>query len=138
MNPWKVQTFEDFLYYCCPECDTKTKEENQLYDHAVEEHQLAKDVLPSKSEFKVEETDKAQTELIETTGIECADCGESFESNVDYKKHYYSVHLTEQNQDPLATKVSQPTVVLKRKAIEIVNCTKHYREKQAHGPRCDK
>ena len=71
MNPWKVQTFEDFLYYCCPECDTKTKEENQLYDHAVEEHQLAKDVLPSKSEFKVEETDKAQTDLIETTGTHC-------------------------------------------------------------------
>ena len=40
-----------------------------------------------------------KTKLIEATykAIECADCGQPFESNADYKKHYYGVHLKKHN-----------------------------------------
>ena len=124
-NPWQVPSLDEFLYYCCPECDMKTKEHILFFEHAVKIHEQAKDVLCSsegenvftKCEFKVEETDITssddETELIEAVGkaLECADCDRSFESNADYKKHYYAVHLKEQNQDPLATGP-------KRKAIE--------------------
>ena len=44
INPWLVSSFEEFLFYCCPECDIKTKEKGQLYEHAVQEHQLAKEL----------------------------------------------------------------------------------------------
>ena len=41
-NPWDVTTLEDFLYYCCPECDTKTKDSHDFLNHAVNKHELAK------------------------------------------------------------------------------------------------
>ena len=44
-NPWNVDTLEEFLYYCCPECDLKSKDYTQFYDHAVHSHQKAKETL---------------------------------------------------------------------------------------------
>ena len=135
INPWLVSSFEEFHFYCCPECDIKTKEKGQLYDHAVQVHQLAKDTL-TKSLWLIKESIEDQTEFavhfedlnqdkdpLATVVpkrkaidlIECADCGEYFENNVDYNNHYYAVHVKDKTQDPLATKIIQPT---KRKAIE--------------------
>ena len=44
-NPWDVTTITDFLYYCCPECDTKTKTSEIFIDHAVNAHNMAKESL---------------------------------------------------------------------------------------------
>ena len=52
INPWLVSSFEEFHFYCCPECDKRTKELGQLYDHAVQVHQLAKDTS-TKSEGQI-------------------------------------------------------------------------------------
>ena len=42
-NPWlAVATLDEFLYYCCPECDLKTKDHNHFYDHALQIHEKAK------------------------------------------------------------------------------------------------
>ena len=41
-NPWDVTSLEDFLYYCCPECDIKTKDSQDFLNHAVTKHELAK------------------------------------------------------------------------------------------------
>ena len=37
-SPWDVSTFEEFLYYCCPECDTKDKDFNAFIQHALDFH----------------------------------------------------------------------------------------------------
>ena len=34
-NPWDVSNIEEFLYYCCPECDTKVKTTHAFLDHAI-------------------------------------------------------------------------------------------------------
>ena len=67
-NPWKVETFKDFLYYCCPQCDTKTKEETELFQHAISNHELAKDTFGTniikKEALEVLEKPKASTEIV--------------------------------------------------------------------------
>ena len=37
-NPWEVNSFKEFCYYCCPECDFKTKTESPFQAHAEENH----------------------------------------------------------------------------------------------------
>ena len=37
-NPWKVENIEAFSFYCCPECDFKSKEEDYFKRHAMESH----------------------------------------------------------------------------------------------------
>ena len=44
-NPWLVASKDDFLYYCCPECDMKSKEYDRFYNHAIYSHELARKTL---------------------------------------------------------------------------------------------
>ena len=37
-NPWTFQSLEDFHFYCCPECDERTKESQDLMNHALQMH----------------------------------------------------------------------------------------------------
>ena len=41
-SPWMVNQLEDFLYFCCPECDTKEKDRESFLDHAFKEHPTTK------------------------------------------------------------------------------------------------
>ena len=43
-NPWDVTSRDDFLFYCCPRngCETKCKNYDDFYQHAVETHFEAK------------------------------------------------------------------------------------------------
>ena len=45
LHPWDVTTLEDFLYYCCPECDLKVKDIDFFYAHAVQNHSKAQKAL---------------------------------------------------------------------------------------------
>ena len=37
-NPWAVSSFKEFLWYNCPECEFKNKNEEKLYQHAIKNH----------------------------------------------------------------------------------------------------
>ena len=41
-NPWVVESIEAFSFYCCPECDLKTKNEDYFKTHAIECHNKSK------------------------------------------------------------------------------------------------
>ena len=41
-NPWQVESIEAFSFYCCPECDLKTKTEDYFKMHAIECHNKSK------------------------------------------------------------------------------------------------
>ena len=43
-SPWMVNQLEDFLYFCCPECDTKEKDRESFLDHAFKEHPTTKGI----------------------------------------------------------------------------------------------
>ena len=41
-NPWNVENLEEFLYFCCPECDLKDQSKMQFLQHALNQHPNAK------------------------------------------------------------------------------------------------
>ena len=44
-NPWSVSQLEEFLYFCCPECEGKYHSKETFVLHAFEKHPKAKDYL---------------------------------------------------------------------------------------------
>ena len=44
-NPWLVQSFDEFLYYCCPECNYKCQQQQDFNSHALMIHPLARQTL---------------------------------------------------------------------------------------------
>ena len=44
-NSWCVSTIEEFLYYCCPECDMKHPSREIFLQHAINHHPLSKECL---------------------------------------------------------------------------------------------
>ena len=75
-NPWAVESIEAFSYYCCPECDLKTKNEDYFKKHAIECHNKSKvffimlkpgnttnkDPLEVETEFEFQEENEKGTE----------------------------------------------------------------------------
>ena len=53
-NPWAVNQLEDFLYFCCPECDVKRRDSVSFIKHAITEHPYSKIYL---TEFLSEHED---------------------------------------------------------------------------------
>ena len=51
-NPWLVPSLDEYLFYCCPQCDLKTKEYNMFYEHAVHRHEQAKILLVHNADTK--------------------------------------------------------------------------------------
>ena len=43
INPWFVNSVEDFLYYNCPECNVKTQSRERFLKHARKNHPMAKE-----------------------------------------------------------------------------------------------
>ena len=41
-NPWIVENIEAFSFYCCPECDFKSKNQDYFKRHAMESHNKSK------------------------------------------------------------------------------------------------
>ena len=37
-NPWMVDKLEEFLYFCCPECDEKSQMKDSFLQHALFTH----------------------------------------------------------------------------------------------------
>ena len=75
-NPWAVESIEAFSFYCCPECDLKTKNEDYFKKHAIECHNKSKvffimlkpgnntnkDPLEVETEFEFQEENEKGTE----------------------------------------------------------------------------
>ena len=60
-NPWFVENLEEFLYYCCPECDLSREsifQSRELFlEHALETHPKAKSCLLDSTDNVKEEYD---------------------------------------------------------------------------------
>ena len=46
-NPWNVTSIEDFLFYCCPECDNKTVTKSDFIQHAKCNHPRSQNIICS-------------------------------------------------------------------------------------------
>ena len=55
LNPWNVEDLDDFLYFCCPECDLKDQSKVQFLQHALDQHPNAKECVQQFNEFIIKE-----------------------------------------------------------------------------------
>ena len=44
-NPWSVDQLEEFLYFCCPECDEKSQHRELFVSHALQQHTRSREFL---------------------------------------------------------------------------------------------
>ena len=65
-NPWSVENLEEFLYFCCPECDEKNQNKELFIKHALDQHPKSKKCLPKmlvKEEITTEEENISTNDL---------------------------------------------------------------------------
>ena len=46
-NPWTVTSLDDFLFYCCPECDIRSVTKSEFIQHAVNNHPRSQNIIDS-------------------------------------------------------------------------------------------
>ena len=81
-NPWHINSFEEFRYYCCPECDMKTKQQHELYKHAMGNHEKAKETLSANKSLRIKGVSKRAKDYGTPTyvkkqrfhNVQCRDC----------------------------------------------------------------
>ena len=94
VNPWEVPSLDEFLFYCCPECDLRTKEYDELFSHAVQCHRHAKVLLHVQENINVkqvvaDETDELYQEEIEGEYNQYEDSYQEFEESFpEYEEKY--------------------------------------------------
>jgi hypothetical protein len=44
-NPWLVEQLEDFLFYCCPECEIRSSTRDTFINHAFLQHPLVSKIV---------------------------------------------------------------------------------------------
>ena len=67
-NPWVVMNLEEFLFYCCPECNVKDKSRDEFVKHALNHHPDAKDQF-SNLIFKLDPSEDFNDNIYDEGGI---------------------------------------------------------------------
>ena len=72
-SPWAVRNLEQFLYYCCPQCDLKDQSHAAFLEHALISHPESQEYLQSfqlKEEKYVDGSNLVKQELVTEDGEE--------------------------------------------------------------------
>ena len=43
--PWNIESLEEFLFYCCPQCEEKNQSRQDFLQHALKKHPISSDYL---------------------------------------------------------------------------------------------
>ena len=122
VNPWGSENLEEFLFYCCPECDHKYKNAQSFVDHALLSHvnsnvemEVVEDEKPEKLHEDDESVDPLSCEMDIVDNIkqeqqpepteklnkkdnsnsqifECELCEKTFKDKTNLTKHLNNVH----------------------------------------------
>ena len=103
-SPWDVTTLEEFLCYCCPECDIKHSSKSKFFIHAIDKHPESQEFLQSfeinedshwedDDTFAMFDDDPIKEELIDPSEpIKESDSGSDFESDYFRPKQFDCCH----------------------------------------------
>ena len=82
-NPWLVSNIDEFLYFCCPECDERNQSKELFLKHAFDEHPKAKQIL---GDLKVK--DEPLEEPFEQSCLDIQ-LTENYENSENFDPIYY-------------------------------------------------
>ena len=57
-NPWSASSIYDFYYFCCPECDEKSRSKQDFINHASTYHSEALETLRQISDGSLDDIGK--------------------------------------------------------------------------------
>ena len=98
-NPWAVGNLEEFLYFCCPECDERSQSEELFLEHALENHPKSQAcLLPFTSSTELYEDDDSYYQDIPIKDEIVSD-----DENIDLSEEKYNVEI----KTDLSTDVKQ-------------------------------
>ena len=92
--PWCVDSLDEFLFYCCPECHEKSTTETAFLSHAVSEHPQSIAYLVKFNVEKYEILDKIVSYSLETK----KEVSNQVEEKVEIVKHESENHVIEYNE----------------------------------------
>ena len=162
-NPWGLADLEEFLFYCCPECDEKFKDSHIFVNHATNSHESAKvskcetvkteehdiDDIPDeldhqddievdlKEELELEPKIEVKTDEVQKEASmkkwKCDQCDKSFKNKVNMVKHFLNVH-NELKQKSLSCEYCEAKFTYQHKLVA------HIRNNHNNGRslKCDK
>ena len=129
-NPWNVSTLEEFLYFCCPECDLRDQSKMNFLHHALEQHPKAKEYLKQFNELLVKEepdedhNDKSISETFENSYNLGTDYSEMLKCEVKVENKDNDNTLDMENEfDNISKNVSRNSKTCK-------HCGKEYKSNQ--------
>ena len=96
-NPWVVENIEAFCFYCCPECDFKSKDGDNFKRHALESHHKAKSFFIRSKNKKTEKTNSIKCIQVKTDSEHQNKINEGLEDFIpsDIKVHEESISAYE-------------------------------------------
>ena len=62
-NPWSEKKWEEFLYFCCPECNEKSQSKENFINHALSKHPMSKACLETSIHFEVKNEEREKEEI---------------------------------------------------------------------------
>ena len=95
MNPWNVECLEEFLYFCCPECDLRDQSKENFIQHALDKHQNSKEyVLPFNDFIIKDEPNDKDNENINNENLHNIedDYGEMLECELKYENNEENIN----------------------------------------------
>ena len=116
-NSWCVSTIEEFLYYCCPDCDVKIRDQETFVRHALSAHPVSANYLGQlivKEEFIVDKNDTNPEGFLADENIigkneesnDYMDDGENYEYSSNFDDPLDSYYSTEEPESLTPKKVN--------------------------------
>ena len=93
-NPRLVSNLKEFLWYNCPECEYKAKNEDIFYEHAIKNHFKAQQFYNIKNEEIVKNFEEFKNNDIMETSVDPLDTNENIE-----KSNFMKQKLEEYNEN---------------------------------------
>ena len=118
VSPWSVTNLEEFLYFCCPECDVRDQSREDFIQHALNCHPTARKHIETfmiKREIFSNGENNVKSEILVHEGI-----ATSYMNHIHQKSLSDDILLKEiPNQENDATIAAEPKVVIRKHKCDI-------------------
>ena len=88
INPWLVTKWEEFLFFCCPECEEKNQSKDDFVNHALSVHPMAKVCLETIEVVQTGNKKEYLNHIDEKFVTKTEDIPYGLEENVTVKKEH--------------------------------------------------
>ena len=113
-NPWNVSSLENFLHFCCPECDMKSKNSQEFVKHANEDHNQLKQFKVDSDHILIEESNN-DTSFEDFNGLNQFDNVEDFEveenksQSKEFENDTFNIEMNDDNSsdEEIKTKIEE-------------------------------